>query len=734
MHLPPHLRHPREPKPVDTSLLSMLGSDLQSSPYQASILRDRSPRTAAQDDSVVEVARASLGGWGLGTSTTTTNRPSRPSDLDLSGFISNPADPPSKEDIDALEPSESFCRSVIDARAAKASDEAVREIIEDLCLEYACNDIKRHVKDSQFLTTPAQESRMIKERQAELIRYAVEKLPLARQRAQKAMEPERSSLTATEAADQMHHRIAMEAITMAMHKYAAINDEDIHFQESTMLQDSRLFNDSTMFEGNESTAFGNSTIIEGSSMMPASFLEDTVDGPSAFDQATTHEESTIIGGVSKLSAPAVEEHSDHLSELIEEATARDTSTFVNESSMMPASDFDAYEHDSTAEDSTFGPSDDFLANESSFVHGPEPENVNSDDIDQTNVSSFEHLPRTFRHTLPQISDDPDSNDDSDENDDDHHHDEKNQVTIISDSDDSSSVNGAGSEAESQSEGESEEGSEESAQYSDQESDTASDGLEPPSDQVIIDIPPSLTAVIDAAVSNGVSSVTTRTANFTDAALARIVPNLFPARGAAGGSSAWLNDDSIDDFLALLVKHSNEKQGFNPDDRAATSVPPLVAFSSKWHEVIKAKGYTGVQRWSRRAKVSEKRLLKAKMVFFPINQGGSHWTLLVINVSERTIEFLDSLGGTGGAVLGMARKWLEGELGEEYAAADWADVTLRSGQQHNSSDCGVFTCMNALAIARGDVPREVVVGSRMGAARQQLAATLLVGSFSGVLAW
>jgi Ulp1 family protease len=132
---------------------------------------------------------------------------------------------------------------------------------------------------------------------------------------------------------------------------------------------------------------------------------------------------------------------------------------------------------------------------------------------------------------------------------------------------------------------------------------------------------------------------------------------------------------------------------------------------------------------KRAGVGGVNIFKCERLFLPINMG-SHWTLLIINGTDKTIEYLDSLGGDGTRFFKLARDLLQAELGDKYDAEKWKDSKRsRSSKQDNGSDCGVFTCFNGLAAAK-DLAYKEVTAKKMPAARKMMAGVLINGGFEG----
>lgn len=88
------------------------------------------------------------------------------------------------------------------------------------------------------------------------------------------------------------------------------------------------------------------------------------------------------------------------------------------------------------------------------------------------------------------------------------------------------------------------------------------------------------------------------------------------------------------------------------------------------------------------------------IFFPINQDNVHWTLAVVNMKEKCIRYYDSLGGDGNKYLVRLLLYL---VDEHQAKKDkkmdlngWTleDCANDTPQQHNTFDCGVYTCLFA----------------------------------------
>ena len=73
------------------------------------------------------------------------------------------------------------------------------------------------------------------------------------------------------------------------------------------------------------------------------------------------------------------------------------------------------------------------------------------------------------------------------------------------------------------------------------------------------------------------------------------------------------------------------------------LPKVHVFNTFFYQLLSTKGYSSVRRWTKKAKVN---LFDMDRVVIPINKGGFHWILSIINVAEKRIEYYDSMGREG----------------------------------------------------------------------------------------
>ncbi len=206
-------------------------------------------------------------------------------------------------------------------------------------------------------------------------------------------------------------------------------------------------------------------------------------------------------------------------------------------------------------------------------------------------------------------------------------------------------------------------------------------------------------------------------DYTAADFARVAP---PQHGRF--TDNWLNDESVNGYLKLATKFHNTHH--------PSTIPKSHAFPSFMLKQIAEKGYRGVERWARRAKIGGADLLQTHTIFIPVNSG-SHWTLMVVYPGARVAHYYDSMGrnrqNNGRQWFDLLKIWLRGELGSYYNDREWSFYDKPSPQQNNSSDCGVFAITtakllilgaNVLGYGPNDIPLQ----------RKRIVAELVNGNF------
>ncbi|ODV79917.1 cysteine proteinase, partial [Suhomyces tanzawaensis NRRL Y-17324] len=145
---------------------------------------------------------------------------------------------------------------------------------------------------------------------------------------------------------------------------------------------------------------------------------------------------------------------------------------------------------------------------------------------------------------------------------------------------------------------------------------------------------------------------------------------------------WLNDNIIDLYLNLITD----------------STPKTYAWTTHFFTTLQDKGYQGVARWAKRRKLN---VYEKDIILVPINIMNTHWALAVINNVEQKIEYLDSLSSNGNI---NAIKLLSNYMSLEADRLGKPKIqyqlfpSVKTPQQANGYDCGVFTCTAARYVA------------------------------------
>lgn len=208
----------------------------------------------------------------------------------------------------------------------------------------------------------------------------------------------------------------------------------------------------------------------------------------------------------------------------------------------------------------------------------------------------------------------------------------------------------------------------------------------------------------------------------------------PHRTHGASRDNWLNDETINEYLKIVAAHGDDATAKKAADDATKEGKK--ATYKKTHHAFASFFYTNLldpkkdvamcKRWAKRAKIDGKKLLDTKFVFIPINSG-AHWTLVVVSGVNRTITYYDSLGGKGAPKMQEILRWVAGELGDDFVAADWQMVDGVSGRQNNSDDCGVFTITNARSLMLGEEPEKSFGPDKVRFQRERIVAEIVNGA-------
>ena len=164
---------------------------------------------------------------------------------------------------------------------------------------------------------------------------------------------------------------------------------------------------------------------------------------------------------------------------------------------------------------------------------------------------------------------------------------------------------------------------------------------------------------------------------------------------------WLNDEVInfymlllqqrDDSISITILHQRRPSRFFPSFLTKLLTKRLDKYD-----------YRQVKRWTRSIDVFD-----FEKLYFPINVSNSHWTLAVVYMQTRRIQYCDSLLNTTTIYLTALKRWIQDEHADKKGIPllnnyEWVVVPCSSEttpKQTNGYDCGVFTIMSADLIAR-----------------------------------
>ena len=186
-------------------------------------------------------------------------------------------------------------------------------------------------------------------------------------------------------------------------------------------------------------------------------------------------------------------------------------------------------------------------------------------------------------------------------------------------------------------------------------------------------------------------------------------------------NTWLKDEVVNFYFQLLNERNKRLRAEDP----GCGVPDAHFHNSFFIIKLRDHGrgyvYKNVRKWTMRKRKVD--LFSKDLIVVPININDMHWTLCVVFVGMKLIQYYDSMSGNGSAYTSALLRYLEDEWkdkAERYpatrnggAAFNTKEWTLASGggtvdgcavpQQRNGSDCGVFMSAFASQIALARAP-------------------------------
>jgi len=178
------------------------------------------------------------------------------------------------------------------------------------------------------------------------------------------------------------------------------------------------------------------------------------------------------------------------------------------------------------------------------------------------------------------------------------------------------------------------------------------------------------------------------------------------QNARHSESLWLNDEIINFYSGLLAERDAEVCRRTPG--LASSHFVSTYFINKLlgdrHDSF---NYASVRRWTKGVDIFRKRF-----ICIPVNEGYMHWTLIVIDVPNKTIRHFDSYAKGGDLYLRSTLRYLKDEHMDKKRTPlpnpdAWTLVpSTRENtprRQENGYDCGVFASFCAHYASLGVEP-------------------------------
>ncbi len=111
------------------------------------------------------------------------------------------------------------------------------------------------------------------------------------------------------------------------------------------------------------------------------------------------------------------------------------------------------------------------------------------------------------------------------------------------------------------------------------------------------------------------------------------------------------------------------------------------------------------------------------MFCPFHVDTNHWILIVAYPRLKILHCYDSLNGSRGVILKQFKGMFEKILGKKF---QWRAEPLKSRNQQNSEDCGVYVCMHVAALCYGLTENE---WSTLDQCRMIITMALVTGKLS-----
>jgi sentrin-specific protease 1 len=192
---------------------------------------------------------------------------------------------------------------------------------------------------------------------------------------------------------------------------------------------------------------------------------------------------------------------------------------------------------------------------------------------------------------------------------------------------------------------------------------------------------------------------------------------------------WLSDEVVNFYFSLIFEKFKGNHIFCWNSFFYTK---LVSERTGYN-------YSGVRNWATKKAVDLFDLDKVETILIPLHiSDQAHWALGVVNMKDRTTMYLDSLGGDNYEFHSIIVQYLSDEYAHKHQGDElperksWThhQPPEKLPQQTNGSDCGVYICMFALAIARSHQPNFIGINpDSVEVMRQRMVLEIVRGEIS-----